>query len=540
MTKMLTEKDLANLDKQTLIDMLMATQSSVHSLEEKIEQNNQTIALLTEEVANLRQHRFGRSSERGLTDQIEGQMSFAFNEAEKAVDDNPAPEEPAMETVIIRRKSKKTKGKREEDLKDIHTTVENHELSEDELRSYFPDGKWKRLPDEVFKRLEFHPISFEVIEHHVAVYAGYDNQTIVRADRPVSLLRNSIVTSSLGAGIINWKYVNSMPITRLSKEFEQQGVHISSQNMCNWTIQLADRYIRQIYDRLRREISSYHVIHADETPVEVNRDGRPAGSKSYMWVYRSGELESHPFALYDFQTGRKKEYAQKFLADFHGTCVTDGYEVYHSIGRDRKDITFAGCWVHGRRRFADAVKAIGKEAAKGTVAYKALEQLQVIFDLEDSYKELAPEERLEKRKTIIAPLVDAFFAYIKEERKHISPKSITGKAIDYCRDQESYLRVFLTDGLVPMHNNAAERAIRSFCIGKHNWYIIDTLRGAEASAILYSITETAKMNGLKPYEYVKYLLDEIPKHGECEDPAYLDDLLPWSEKLPGTCRKENS
>jgi hypothetical protein len=177
-------------------------------------------------------------------------------------------------------------------------------------------------------------------------------------------------------------------------------------------------------------------------------------------------------------------------------------------------------------------------AARGTVASKALSQIDGIFRLEDSYKELSAEERLERRKAVFAPLVDAFFQYIKTERRNISPKSITGKAIDYCLNQESYLRVFLTDGLVPCHNNAAERAIRSFCVGKKNWYVIDSIRGADASAILYSITETAKMNNLKPYEYVKHLLKELPKHGEYEAPAFLDNLLPWSDSLPDICRKD--
>ena len=487
MAKMLTEKELANLDKQTLIDMLMTSQASIQSLEEKVEAFNQAIALLTEEVANLRQYRFGRSSEKNLTDQVDGQMSLAFNEAEKTVEDSPNQEEPTIEETVKSYKRKKAKGKREEDLKDIPVTVLAHDLSPEELLAIFPDGKYKRLPDEVYKRLEFHPATFEVIEHHVAVYVGYDNQTFARADRPVSLLRSSILTPSLAAGIINWKYVNSVPITRLAREFERQDVRISSQNMCNWVIQVADKYLRPVYNRLKEKLPEYHVIHADESPVEVNRDGRPAGSKSYMWVYRSGELEANPFALYDFQTGRKKEYARSFLVNFHGVCVTDGYEVYHSLGRELEGLTISGCWSHARRRYADAVKAIGRDAAKGTVAARALEQIGAIFHLEDSYKNLSPEERLEKRKTVIAPLVDAFFAYIKTEQRNISPKSITGKAIGYCIDQEPYLRVFLTDGLVPIHNNAAERAIRSFCVGKHNWYIIDSLRGADASAVLYTL-----------------------------------------------------
>ena len=183
------------------------------------------------------------------------------------------------------------------------------------------------------------------------------------------------------------------------------------------------------------------------------------------------------------------------------------------------------------------VKTLGKENAKETTAYRALAMIGSIYKLEESFQSMPPQERLIQRQETIAPLVDAFFAYIKAERRNISPKSATGKAINYCIEQESYLRVFLTNGSVPLDNNAAERAIRSFCIGKHNWYVIDTIRGAQASAIAYSIAETAKMNQLKPYEYFKYLLEEIPKHGEYEDPSYLDDLLPWSEKLPEYCRK---
>lgn len=535
MDKMFTEKELSNLDKQTLIQMLMTSNSSIASLEKRIDQQEKTINLLTEEVSSLRRQRFGRSSERNLVsaDEFE-QLSLALNEAEAAVDSAGDLTEPEIETITYTRS--KPKGKREADLKDLPVVVENHELSQEELLAAFPDGKWKQLPDEVYKRLEFQPAAFYVVEHHVAVYAGCDNKTIIRANRPADLLRNSVVTSSLGAGIYNYKFVNSMPIARLAKEFERQGVTISSQNMCNWVINLSDRYLRKMYDRLHGKLFSYDVIHADETPVEVNRDGRPAGSKSYMWVYRSGALEDHPFALYDFHTGRKKEYPREFLKEFHGTCVTDGYEVYHSIGRERKDITFAGCWAHARRGFADVVKTLGEKNAKDTSAYRALAQIGSMYDLEKAWRTLSPAERLEKRQSIIAPMVDAFFAYLKSERRNISPKSGTGKAINYCLDQEPYLRVFLTNGSVPMDNNAAERAIRSFCVGKHNWYVIDTLRGAEASAIAYSIAETAKMNELKPYEYFKYLLDEIPRHGEYEDPSYLDDLLPWSEKLPDRCR----
>jgi len=161
-----------------------------------------------------------------------------------------------------------------------------------------------------------------------------------------------------------------------------------------------------------------------------------------------------------------------------------------------------------------------------------------MYDYEKSFSEMDPRERLEQRASKVAPLIDAFFAYIRSQSEKVAPKSQTGKAISYCLNQESYLRVFLTDGLIPMDNNAAERSIRTFCLGKKNWYVIDTISGARASAVLYSIAESARANGLKPYEYFKYLLEQIPQHDEQTDPSFLDDLMPWSENLPAECRKK--
>ena len=285
-----------------------------------------------------------------------------------------------------------------------------------------------------------------------------------------------------------------------------------------------------IYNKLNKLTAGIvcRIRYADETPVQVVKDGRPAGSKSYMWVYRSGALEDHPFVLYQYQKTRNSEHPRQFLRDYKGYLVTDGYQAYHTIGSEREDLKVAGCYAHARRGFADVVKAAGKDSQtiKDTVAYKALQIIQTIYRYEDSYKGLDPEKRFEERKRSAAPLVDALFAYLKSSKESVAPKSRTGKAIAYCLNQEEYLRVFLEDGHIPIDNNAAERGIRTFCLGKKNWYTIDTIRGAQSSAVVYSIAETAKANNLRPYEYFKFLLEEIPKHGEFEDPAYLDELLP--------------
>ena len=455
----LNEKDLEHLDKQTLITLLVSSNASNAALLRQVEQLTDSIELLNKEVKYLRSAIFGRSSEKEITDTMSGQqLCFAFNEAEVTIDLDPDIPEPEFEEICPKTyRRTKQKGKREADLKDLKTTVVTHKLTEAELLEKFPDGKWKQLPDQIYKRLEFHPACFEVIEHHVAVYAGDGDRKIIRAPRPADLLRNSIATPSLVAGIYNYKYVNAQPINRLAKEFENNGVFIPTQNMCRWAIEASDRYLKPLYDRLHGRLFDYHVIHADETPVQVVKDGRPAGSKSYMWVYRSGALESHPFILYQYQKTRNSEHPRQFLRDYKGYLVTDGYQAYHTIGSEREDLKVAGCYAHARRGFADVVKAAGKDSQtiKDTVAYKALQIIQTIYRYENSYKGLDPEKRFEERKRSAAPLVDALFAYLKSSKESVAPKSRTGKAIAYCLNQEEYLRVFLEDGHIPIDNNAA-------------------------------------------------------------------------------------
>ena len=436
--KIYTADELNHVEKDELVRIILSLQENTARMME-----NQDLVM--EQIAILRQQRFGRRSEK--MDVIDGQMSLFFNEPEAAAGEpGTQAEEPEFEEVVIRRKKKK-KGKREDDLKDMPVTVIQHEMSEDELNAAFPDGRYKRLPDEVYKRLEFHPASFEVKEHHVAVYAGMDNETIVKAGRPKDLLRGSIVTPSLEAAIINGKYVNSLPLYRMEQEF---------------------------------------------------------------------------------------------LKGFRGVCVTDGYQAYHSLEEKTEGLAIAGCRAHARRKYAEALKAIkDKEKRKGTLAYDALKQIGAIYKTDNELAGLEPAERQHRRQLEANPLVDAYFAWVKKHQDEVLPKSQTGKAFAYSLNQEQYLRVFLEDGEVPLDNNATESTLRGFCIGKHNWRLIDTIRGAKSSAIIYSITETAKANGLKVYDYVEHLLTEIPKHEDDTNRDFLEDLLPWSPNLPEQCRKSN-
>ena len=223
-----------------------------------------------------------------------------------------------------------------------------------------------------------------------------------------------------------------------------------------------------------------------------------------------------------------------------GICVTDGYQVYHTLEKEKEDLRIAGCWVHCRRKFHEALEVMPKELRKQSVMHLIMNQIQAIYREEGKLSGLSAEERLAQRQLVVKPLVDAFFAYLKQNAERVPKSGKTKEAFTYALNQERYLRVFLEDGDVPMDNNASERAIRGFCIGKKNWEMIDTLHGASSSAIIYSIAETAKANRLKPYEYFEFLLTEIPKHMEDKNTDFLSDLLPWSDALPENIRKLKS
>lgn len=536
MDKKYTEVELTKYSKEDIISILLTMQKVTENLSKtcaeqktQLEQVNQNMKLILEQISISKNKRFGRSSEKMIYD---GQLGMCFNEAEVTIETKYVIE---PELAYKRRKSS---GKRDADLKDLPVEIIMHELTSEELKERLGD-KWKRLPDEVYKRLTFHPAEFKVEEHHVAVYAGNDNETIIRGKRPVDLLRNSLVTPSLEAAIMNSKYVNAIPLYRLEQEFLRNDVVLSRQVMANWTIKCGERYLSLLYDKLHKEIYNSSVLQADETPVCVNKDGRQAGAKSYMWVYRTGKMyDASPIVLYEYQKTRNASHPREFLKDYSGTVVTDGYQVYHTLEKEREDLKIAGCWSHTRRRFANVVKTFGKEKSRGTLAYDALKQIAAIYKIEGLLGELSAEERRRQRQLTVKPLVEAFFEWVKKHKNEVLPKSETGKGFTYCLNQEKYLKVFLEDGNVPADNNAAESSIRGFCIGKHNWHLIDTIDGAKASAIIYSIAETAKANNLKPYNYFEFLLTEIPKHMDDTNLDFLEDLLPWSEKLPIECKKQ--
>lgn len=536
-----TEEQLNTLDKSFIVNLFLQLQDQNDKLSGEIQELNKKMEVLIEQITLANKNRFGRSSEK-MTDtsqicfmEVDGTIVF-FNEAE-AVSDLDAEEPDTLENKPARKA--KAVGKKEADIKDLPVNIINHYLTDEELVAEFGKNGWKQLPDAISKRYRFIPAKVEIDEHHVGVYASKTDDRIIKADHPKALLHGSLVSPTIAAAIMNGKYVNAIPLYRLEQEFSRYGLTITRQNMANWMIRLGESYLAVLYDYLHQELYNYHVIQADETPVLVNRDGRSAGSKSYMWVYRSGHLYTDKqIVLYDYHKTRNCSHPREFLCNYSGICVTDGYQVYHTIEKEREDLQIAGCWVHARRKFDEALTVIPKAHRNKSDAFLVIKQIQAIYREEGKLNELSSKERLMQRQLVIKPLVDALFAYLKKMEPTVPTSGQLRKAYTYILNQEKYLRVFLEDGEVPIDNNASERVIRGFCIGKKNWQMIDTINGAHSSAIIYSIAETAKANNLKPYDYFVYLLEEIPKHMEQKDRTFLEDLLPWSKKLPEGIRKQ--
>lgn len=501
---------------------------------------------LIEQIRLADQQRYGRHTE--SLDAITGQLSF-FNEAEACYDaQHPEPTvDEVVEDALKKPRKPKKKGQREEDLKDFPQEEIPHDVSKEKLIHTFGEGSYKSMPDEICWQLRFEPAKWIAEKHIIKVYVGtggLHQDEFLRGDHPGTLFRGSIATPSLEAAIINAKYVNSNPLDRVSRDFKANGLNLSKQTMSNWTVWSSERFFQPVYDLMKKCQLKAHVNQCDETPLEVIHDGRPAGSKSYMWVHLTGELSDvPPIVVYEYQKTRHSGHPKEYYKNFNGILMTDGLEQYHKLAREQEGITNANCFAHARRHFANAIKAMGKGnagAVKSSAACKALVRIGAIYDLENTLKDLSPQERLKERQASIRPLVEEYFAWVKDtfRQGQILPKSETAKGLAYSINQEEYLKVFLTDGEVPIDDSASERALRNFTIGRKNWMTINTVRGAQASAIIYSITETARANNLNVYYYIKHLLTELPqlidKNGNIEQ-SVLEPLMPWSKTLPADC-----
>ena len=507
---------------------ILQLENTVKSLEKQV--NN-----LTEIIILLRKQKFGSSSEKTPKKEIDNQPNL-FNEAEQeAVSDA---EEPAVQRVNgFYRKNSKTK--REELLKDLPVQEVLCDVAEEERicpqcqSGLVPVGK-----EIVREELEYIPAKLQIVRYIRLAYGCQKCKQkgtpyIVKALTPTSLMNHSLASPTTVANVMYQKYVNGMPLYRQEKEWEQLGLALSRATMANWIIRCSQDWLMPVVKRLRQELLKRDIICCDETPVQVLKEpGKKPQSKSYMWLYRTGTDGAPPIVLYDYKPSRSGKNPADYLKDFHGYLHTDGFAGYEKV----EDVTRCCCWAHLRRYFVEAIPDKKAAGAPPTTAEIGRDYCNKLFEIEKEFVPLSPDKRKAERLRLEKPVLEAFWCWLDS----LTPLkgSRLGKAVTYAQNQKPYMENYLLDGRCSISNNIAENSIRPFTLGRKNWLFSDTPKGADASAAVYSIVETAKANNLNIYTYLNYLLLYMPDMDYRKYPELLDDMMPWSERVRQECGKK--
>jgi transposase len=501
----------------------------IKQLEEEICSLKAKIEWMLEQIRLSQHNRFGKSSEKSVYDQ---QISL-FNEAEEEADENVV--EPEIEEIIYKRK--KRVGKKEEMLSALPVETINYYLPEEEQICPECDGQMHVMGREVRRELKIIPAQAIVVEHIKHTYScrdcekNSDETPIIKSLVPEPVIKGSIASPSSVAFIIAQKYVNALPLYRQEKEFERLGIGISRQTMANWVIRCAIDWLEPLYNAMKEILINRDILHADETVLQVLKEpGKTPQSNSYMWVYRTSGDTDAPIVIYEYQPDRRAKRPKEFLEGFNGYLHTDGYEGYHSLS---EKIIICGCWAHSRRKFDEALKSIAPSEQIGSKALMGKNYCDRLFAIERNLVDSTLEERYKNRLELAKPILDKFFSWLKS--LNALPKSALGKAVQYTLGQWKYLVNYLQDGRCEISNNRGERSIKPFVIGRKNFLFADTVRGAKASSIVYSVVETAKENGLIPMAYLTYLFEKIPNMDLKNNPDLFELLLPWSNSLPEGC-----
>ncbi|MCB5228420.1 IS66 family transposase [Alishewanella sp. 16-MA] len=481
----------------------------------KLERVNQQLSDKLQQLLeryNLKKYqKFSPSSE---TYEGEGEV---LNEAEQLIEDESVATEPDTQTTESAEKA--AKPRRPRIIPELPRVDVIHDI--DDKTCVCCGHALHQMGEEVSEQIEFVPAKIRVLRNVRLKYSCRQCETngtkvdIKIADVPPAVIPKSMATPSLLAQIISSKMHYGLPLYRQEQLFNQAGIELSRQTMSRWLITCADK-LKPLLALMKAELLKQPVLWADETTVNVLDVEK---STCYMWVYGCGlEKSTGPkLALFDYQDSRSSKHPCDFLSGFNGYLQVDGY-----AGYEKTHATLVGCWAHARRKFVEAQKAQGK--GKTGKADVALNHIQKLYALESKLKTAPPDKKYDARQALAKPLLEQFKSWLDKSSESVTKESLLGVAITYSLNQWPKLIRYLDDGRLNIDNNRAERAVKPFVIGRKAWLFANTETGAEASAAMYSLVETAKINGLEPYDYLCRLLTELPKANTHEQ---LQELLPY-------------
>ena len=502
------------------------------SKEQEINNLKNELAYLKGIIANRNKKIFGVSSEKIDTNQL----SF-FNEAEKHSDSKI--KEPNLEEITYKRAKKNSVTGKKDNLANLERVVIEHKLEGEDLKCKKCGSDLVEIGIKSKKEiLKYIPAKLIVEEHIMYSYACKSCESeaaksnIVSTEAPKTIFYNSMASNELVAHTVCLKYHHALPLYRQESYFYMMGAALSRQTLCNWTMAAA-KVLEPIYNYMKEDLLKRDYIHADETTLKViNDNGKDSKSKKYMWLYMS-QTEGKPVILYDYQSTRSSSCPKNFLKDYKGYLQTDGYSGYNSVSEAKRIY----CLAHIRRKFHEVIINLNEEALKESRALIGFNYCEQIYKLEkelrDTYSNNPDyyEIRYKERNNKLAPILDDFIEYIDKEILLALPRSPLGKALDYAKKHVPSLKTVLLDGRLEIDNNAAEREIKPFVLGRKNFLFANTAKGATASSYLYSIIETAKANKLVIEWYLVYLFDNLINI-DITDSESLENLMPWSDQIP--------
>lgn len=481
---------------------------------------------LQETIRLLLHKRFGAKSEKYPAGQ-----SDLFNEAEAYAEDGDDPESllpktaeadlsadalaPATPSAKRGRKALPTELPRTDIIHDL--PVEQRYCNEGHALVV--------IGEEVSEQLDIIPAKIQVLRHIRKKYACLCCSAGVKtAPLPPQPIPKSNASAGLLAYIVTAKFIDALPLYRQSKQFRRIGVYLPRATLASWMIRCGG-LVQALCNLMQEQLGRYPIQQMDETRVQVlKEDGKAASSLSYMWVQRGGPPEQ-PVIRFSYSPSRSQEVADQLLHGFQGILQTDGYAGYLTPCA-KNGLRHAGCWAHVRRKFDEALKAQDPKApSKAGKADEALATIRELYRIEKHIKDKSPTEKAKVRQQQAMPILNAMKDWLDTSLTQVPPSTLTGKALTYLSNQWPTLTVYCEDGRLDIDNNAIERAIRPFVIGRNNWMFSDTVKGVNASANLYSLVETAKLNGLEPYRYLHHVFNELPKAQMLEN---IEQLLPWN------------
>lgn len=513
-----------------LEDTILKQKQEIEQLKRKLEHMNEVFA-------NAQRARFGQSSEQKNYVLGKDQLSL-FNEAENEQDHKA--EEPNPDTVFIPAHERKKKRSQAEMLNHLPEEEVLLELPEEQLVCGKCGGKMKPIGKKFLRHeMQIIPKQIKLLAYYAVTYAcdkcekdtGFAHIASVKP--PVPLMKHSLASPSTVAYIMTQKYVDGLPLARQEKIWAREGICLSRATMANWVIQCAQSWLKPLYKHMKQELLTHSVIHADETVVQVlKEDGKPATTESRMWLYASAALLRHQVRLFEYQPDRSGKRPEAFLKGFDGALVTDGYAGYNQVAK----VTHCGCWAHARRKWREAMPdGATVKTSKAAVGFQYCNKL---FAQERKCASYQPKYRQEYRQNRELPILEEYFAWLNTV--HPEKGSKLEEAVRYSLNQKQALCAYLDNGEVPISNNLAENAIRPFTLGRKNWLFCDTPKGAEASAIVYSLVESAKANEIEPFAYLQHVLLQLPYLGKSHSHQELESLMPWAPYIQQNFKMPNS